>query len=250
MKPEFNLDYQTETKELQYNDLTVKLGVKMSDIEHSRDLAESNCSSIEAGMEIITGNGIILGRAISGCYHPESDSFRILFVDSIHPILNFCSSIYEISAVSIVTIGHNRIVISGDVMPEIVETRVGIFRSLGLVSSLNTKIENKKPSYHRLTITYGKLANDQRAATESDNSLDSPEATLHEQIDWANDGWEYNMDRTDRDEDFWDDNLDWNDDDPNDFDNHRWDNDDLPGAGVLRPKKPNPNLPPSLILEK
>jgi hypothetical protein len=227
----------------------------MSDIEHSEDLAESQIyPTIEAGMEIIAGNGIILGRAISGDYSPQCDSFRLLFVDSIHPILNFCSSIYELPAVSIVTIGHNRIVIDGDVIPEIVETRVGMFRFLGLVSSLNAKIERKKRSYQRLSIVskkpaYHRLAIDspeerlrqRRVPIEPDNSFQRVSQQRIELIDWANDGWEYNIDRIDRIEDFWGDNLDWNDDD-------RWDDDDLPGAGVLRPKKPNPNLPPSMIL--
>ena len=179
----------------------------MSNLEHSRDLAQlPKYSSIEAGMEIIAGNGIILGRSISGEYDTQSDSFRILFVDSIHPILNFCSSIYEMPAVSIATIGHNRIIIAGDIMPEIVEIKVSIFRSLGLVGSLNTKIEQRKPSYQRLAI-------DRRLP------IDSSERQLAiEPIDWANDGWEYD------------------------------DDDDLPGAKVLKPKKPNPNLPSSTIL--
>jgi hypothetical protein len=217
----------------------------MSDLEHLGDLAQSpNYPSIEAGMEIIAGNGTILGRTISGEYHPQSDSFRILFVDSIHPLLNLCSSIYEIPTVSIVTSGYNRIVIGGDIIPEIVEARVGIFRLLGLVSSLNTKIEQKKPAYRRLAIASTKSAYHRLA-------IDSPETTLRERIDWANDGWEYNMDRIDRDEEFWsDDNIDesswddeWHDDDRND-------DDDLPGAAVLRPKKPNPNLPSSMMLER
>jgi hypothetical protein len=224
----------------------------MSDIEHSKDLAESETyPSVEAGMEIITGNGIILGRAISGDYDPQSESFRLLFFDSIHPILNFCSSIYELPTVSILTIGHNRIVIAGDVIPEIVETRVGIFRFIGLVASLNSKIERKKRSYHQIerkNLNYHRLEIDspeerlrqRRVAIEANNSTD--------RIDWANDGWEYNMDKIDRDEDFWSDNLDWNDDDPNDFDKDRTDDEDLPGAGVLRPKKPNPNLPPLMML--
>jgi hypothetical protein len=218
----------------------------MSDLEHSGDLSESQkYPSIEAGMEIIAGNGTILGRTISGDYHPQSDSFRILFVDSIHPFLNFCSSIYEIPAVSIVTSGHNLIVTGGDVIPEIVETRVGIFRLLGLVGSLNTKIEQKKPAYQRLAIAidkpaYHRLTIERQLAIEHDNSIDL--------IDWANDGWEYNMDRIDRDEEFWsDDNIDegnWDDE----LHDDRRNDDDLPGAGVLRPKKPNPNLPPSMML--
>jgi hypothetical protein len=227
----------------------------MSDLEHSGDLAQShNYPSIEAGMEIIAGNGTILGRTISGEYHPQSDSFRILFVDSIHPMLNFCSSVYEIPAVSIVTIGHNRIVIGGDVIPEIVETRVGIFRLLGLVGSLNTKIDRKKPAYQRLAIAiekpaYHRLTIDspeersrqRQLAIEPDNST--------ERIDWANDGWEYNMDRIDRDEEFWAyDNMDESSWDDEWHDDDRRDDDDLPGAGVLRPKKPNPNLPPSMML--
>jgi hypothetical protein len=224
----------------------------MSDIEHSADLAALlNYSSVKAGMEIIAGDATILGRIVSVDYHPQSDSFRILFVDSIHPMLNFCSSIYEMSAVSIVSIGENLIVIGGDVIPEIVEVKVGIFRSLGLVSSLNTKIHRKKPSYHRIEsqqISYQRLAN-RKSAIEPDNSLAEPLQRRIDRIDWANDGSEYNMDRIDRDEDFWSyDNLDWNDDNPNDFDNDLWHDDDLPGTGVLRPKKPNPNLPPSMIL--
>jgi hypothetical protein len=222
----------------------------MSDIEHSEDLAIlPNYPDIEAGMEIITGNGIILGRAISGYYNSQRDSFRLLFVESIHPILNFCSSIYEISAVSIVTIGNNRIIIGGDVIPEIVETRVGIFRFLGLVSSLNTKIESKKPSYHRIESnkpSYHRLIIDRRAEIEPDNS---PTVTLRKQIDWANDGSEYNMDRIDRDEEFWSyDNIDEGNWDEELYDDGRTDDEDLPGASVLRPKKPNPNLPPSLML--
>ncbi len=225
----------------------------MSDIEHSEDLAESQIyPSIEAGMEIITGNGIILGRAISGHYDSQSDSFRLLFVDSIHPILNFCSSIYELPAVSIVTIGHNRIVIAGDVMPEIMETRVGIFRFMGLVASLNSKMEHKQRSYHRIerkNPTYHRLEIDSPEERLRQRQVAIEANNLTDRIDWANDGWEYNMDRIDRGEDFWSDNLDWNDDDddPNDFDNDRTD-DDLPGAGVLRPKKPNPNLPPLMML--
>jgi hypothetical protein len=215
----------------------------MSHLEHSGDLSElQKYPSIEAGMEIIAVNGTILGRAISGEYHPQSDSFRILFVDSIHPMLNFCSSVYEIPAVSIVTIGHNRIVIGGDVIPEIVEARVGIFRLLGLVGSLNTKIEQKKPAYRRLAIASNKSAYHRL-------KIDSPEATLRERIDWANDGWEYNMDRIDRDEEFWAyDSMDESSWDDEWHDDDRRDDDDLPGAGVLRPKKPNPNLPPSIML--
>ena len=224
----------------------------MSDIEHSKDLAESQAyPTIEAGMEIIAGNGIILGRLISGYYSPQSDSFRLLFVDSIHPILNFCSSIYELPAVSIVTIGHNRIVIAGDVIPEIIETRVGIFRFIGLVASLNGKIERKQRSYHRIerkNSTYQRLTVDSPEERLRQRQVAIEANNLTDRIDWANDGWEYNMDRIDRDEDFWSDNLDWNDDDPNDFDNDRTDDEDLPGAGVLRPKKPNPNLPSLMIL--
>jgi tRNA-binding EMAP/Myf-like protein len=211
----------------------------MSDIEHSGDLAAlslSNYSSIKAGMEIIAGDATILGRIVSVNYHLQSDSFRILFVDSIHPMLNFCSSIYEMSAVSIVSIGENLIVIAGDVIPEIVEVKLGIFRSVGLVSSLTTKIESKKPSYKRIESkksSYYKSGIAKRVSIDFDDSI--------ERIDWANDGREYGMDKIDRDEDFWGDNLDWNDGD-------RWNDDDLPGAGVLRPKKPNPNLPPSMIL--
>jgi hypothetical protein len=224
----------------------------MSDIEHSGDLAALlNYSSIKAGMEIIAGDATILGRIVSVDCRSQTDSFRILFVDSIHPMLNFCSSVYEISAVSIVSIGENLIVIGGDVIPEIVEVKVGIFRSVGLVSSLNTKIDRKKLSYHRIEsqqISYHRLA-DRKSAIEPDNSLAEHLQRRIEKIDWANDGSEYNMDRIDRDEDFWSyDSLDWNDDNPNDFDNDRWHDDDLPGAGVLRPKKPNPNLPPAMIL--
>jgi sporulation protein YlmC with PRC-barrel domain len=218
----------------------------MSDIEHSEDLAVlPNYNSIKAGMEIITENAVRLGRIISIDNKSHSGSSRVLFVDSIHPLLNFCSSIYEIPAVSIVTIGNNRIIIGGDVIPEIVETRVGILRSLGLVDSLNTKIERRKPSYRRLATHNQSYC--KRSAITLDNSIDSPEVTLREQIDWANDGWEYNLNPIDRHDDIWGDNMDWNDDDPNNWDNNN-DDDDLPGASVLRPKKPNPNLPPSLML--
>jgi hypothetical protein len=219
----------------------------MSDIEHSGDLAYFlNYASIEAGMEIITENGIRLGRTISVNYNSQSGSAQLLFADSIHPMLNFCSSIYQLPILAIVTIGHNRILTRGDVIPDIIETKVGILRSLKLVDSLNTKIERKQPSYQRLVThrqvpIYKGVKIDGQLATDFDNSID--------RIDWANDGWEYNMDRIDRDEDFWsDDNTDWNDKDPNDFDNDRWNDDNLPGAGVLRPKKPNPNLPPSMML--
>jgi hypothetical protein len=234
----------------------------MSDIEHSGDLADFlNYASIEAGMEIITENGIRLGWTIAVAYNSQSGSAQVLFADSIHPMLNFCSSIYQLPILAIVTIGHNRILTRGDVIPDIIEIKVGILRSLNSVDSLNTKIERKQPSYQRLVThsqvpIYEKVEIDSRRerllvlneakvrerqlATDSDNSI--------EQIDWANDGWEYNMNRIDRDEDFWGDNMDWNDDAPNDFDNNRGDDEDLPGAAVLRPKKPNPNLPPSMIL--
>ncbi len=206
----------------------------MSNIEHSENLAPSQTHpSIKAGMEIITGNGIILGRTVSGYYHPQTDSFRILFADSIHPMLNFCSSIYELPAVSIVTIGHDRIVISGDVMPEIVEIRAGMFRFLGLVA-LNTKLESKKPSYHR-------------SAIEPANSFAEPLGGI-DRIDWANDGQEYNIDKIDSGENFWYDNINENNWDIESYDEDRGNDDDLPGAPVLRPKKPNPNLPPSLML--
>jgi hypothetical protein len=217
----------------------------MSDIEHSEDLADFlNYDSIEAGMEIITENGIRLGWIIAVAYNSQSVSAQVLFADSIHPMLNFCSSIYQLPILAIVTIGHNRILTRGDVVPDIIETKVGILRSLNLVDSLNNKLDRKKLSYHRIESakpSYHRSGLAEPVALDFDNSIDK--------IDWANDGWEYNMDRIDRDEDFWsDDNIDWNDDDPNHFDNDRWNDDDLPGAGVLRPKKPNPNLPPSMIL--
>jgi sporulation protein YlmC with PRC-barrel domain len=216
----------------------------VSDIEHSGDLADLlNYAQIQSGMEIITENGIRLGQTISIDRNSQSGSAQLLFVDSIHPMLNFYASIYQIPILAIIAIGHNRILTRGDIIPEIIETKVGIFRSLNLVDSLNTKLDRKKLSYHRIerASSYHRSGLAERVALDFDNSI--------EQIDWANDGWEYNMDRIDRDEDFWfDDNLDWNDDDPNIFDNDRWDDDDLPGAGVLRPKKPNPNLPPSMIL--
>jgi hypothetical protein len=138
--------------------------VQVSDIEHS--LIPLDYGAIKPGMEIITEDAMILGRTISVEYRSTTDSIDVFFVDTTYHILSLFSSIYRISSLEISTIGYNRIILSKDALRKIVETRIGIFKSIGLVDSLHAKIERKKAQYQRAesiskrsTSRYNKLRN-------------------------------------------------------------------------------------------
>jgi hypothetical protein len=122
----------------------------MSDLE---DLSiEPDYSVIVPGMEIITEDAMILGRIISVEFSSRRGSPNIFFVDTIYPILNLFSSVYQMSALEIVTIGHDRIILAKDALSRITEIKAGVFRSIGFADSLNTKTEKRKLSYQRVTV--------------------------------------------------------------------------------------------------
>jgi hypothetical protein len=142
--------------------------------------------NIQSGMGIVIQNKMIVG-SIKSVIHDSQGDFYILFSDNNCPTLDLFSSIYKISSSEITDVfDDDFIVVVDDFDTRIVEIRLGILRSIGLVDSLNNKINKERLSYQAPVIT----------------SIDSI------------DGYD----------------------------------DNLPGAGVLRPKKPNPNLPPAMIL--
>ncbi len=112
---------------------------------------EPDYSAIVPGMEIITDDALILGRIISVEFSSRRGSPNIFFVDTIHPVLKLLASTYQMSGLEVATIGHNRIILAKDAIERIVEVKVGVFRSIGLVDSLTTKIGKKRALYHRLT---------------------------------------------------------------------------------------------------
>ncbi len=214
----------------------------MSELEHSDlGLAVPNYALIKAGMEIITEHAIILGRITSVSYNSEEKLLDLFFVNSIHPILNIFSSVYRISGVEVVTIGTDRILVPADVILKTIEVKVSIFRSIGWVESLDTKIARKRIYYNLSTIdkkkTYYQLSRIDRADENASDSLVEPLLCGIDPTNWAEDGRDDYID-WDNDNDIWDNNID-------PFDR---DDDEPPYASVLAPKKPNPNLPPSLMV--
>jgi hypothetical protein len=176
----------------------------MSDREQLAYLSvEPDYSLVTPGMEIITEDAMILGRIIS--IEPSSNrgSPNIFFVDTIHPLLNLFSSVYQISALDIATVGHHRIILAKDALNRIVKIKSGLLESFGLFNSLHTKIENKKISW-------------KQAKLVSKKSID-PNSSNRSTL-WDDDNW---RDRPD---------------------------DDPPYSRVTVPKKPNPNLPPLMMV--
>jgi hypothetical protein len=88
----------------------------MSDPEH---FVEPDYSLVKPGMEIITEDAMILGRIISIEPSSHRGSPNIFFVDTVHPLLNLFSSVYQISALEIATVGHHRIILAKDALNRI-----------------------------------------------------------------------------------------------------------------------------------
>jgi hypothetical protein len=168
----------------------------MFDPEH---FVEPDYSLVKPGMEIITEDAMILGRIISIEPSSHRGSPNIFFVDTVHPLLNLCASVYQMSALEIATVAHQRIILVKDAFNRIVKIKSGLLESSGFSNSLHTKIKNKKISWKQ-----AKLA--------SKKSID-PDDDL-----WGDDNWN---DRSD---------------------------DEPPYSRVTVPKKPNPNLPPLVMV--
>jgi hypothetical protein len=186
----------------------------MSDPEHlAYSSVDPEYRLVELGMEIITEDAMILGRIISIEPSSHRGSPNIFFVNTIHPLLNLFSSVYQISASDIATVGHHRIILAKDALNRIVKIKSGLLESSGLFNSLHTKIENKKISWKQATLV-------------SKKSIDP-----------------YSGDRST----IWDEDL--SEDDLWDEDNWRDRPDDEPPySRVTVPKKPNPNLPPLVMV--
>jgi hypothetical protein len=172
----------------------------MSDPEDLAHLSvEPDYSLVKPGMEIITEEAMILGRIISIEPSSQRGAPNIFFVDTVHPLLNLFSSVYQMSALEIATVGHHRIILAKDAFNRIVKIKSGLLESSGFSNSLHTKIENKK--------IYWK-----QAKLVSKISVD-PEDDL-----WGEDNWRGGSD------------------------------DEPPYSKVPVPKKPNPNLPPLMMV--
>lgn len=180
----------------------------MSDPEHLAYSVEPDYRLVKPGMEIITEDAMILGRIISIESSSHRGSPNIFFVDTVHPVLNLFSSVYQISALEIATVGHHRIILAKDALNRIVKIKSGLIESFGLFNSLHTKIENKKISW-------------KQAKLVSKRSID-PNSRDRSSI--------------------WDDDL-WGEDNGRDRSD-----DEPPYSRVTVPKKPNPNLPPLMMV--
>jgi hypothetical protein len=120
----------------------------MSDAIDSAYLpVEPDYTLIKPGMEVITEDAMMLGRVISIEPRSHRGAPNILFADTIHPLLNLYSSVYQISALEIATLGHHRIILAKDAIERIIEIKLGIFRAIGLGDSLSTRIKKKQAAY-------------------------------------------------------------------------------------------------------